>query len=189
MDWVGTVWAKLGGGAVLLAGIIWLVRKVLSVYIEAAVKQRMETKSRSAADETAVDKALFEKFLETLPSDGSIAFIDEHNMAGFSFDNSRLEQLERFRYGWDDPEHEFLDLELEEKRRRLLELSKKYLGFVAFETFPVEGRSDRQGVPADWETAQPERFRTVVDTLHELAGQVVAAHADLVRTARAKLKC
>src|SRR4030042_616750 len=53
------------------------------------------------------DFELFNNFLETLPSDGSIRFIDEFNMAGFSFRVKNLNQLEEFCQKWSMPEYKF----------------------------------------------------------------------------------
>lgn len=131
------------------------------------------------------DRELFKEFLEVLPSSGSIDFIDTMNMAGFSFDSERLDDLREFYYNWDNAEHEFMDEELEAKRERLHELIGDYTSLISGNTFPTDG--GRQTVPPEWEREQPERFAKVVNELHEKAEEVVEAHQDLVRTGREKL--
>lgn len=131
------------------------------------------------------DRELFKEFLEVLPSSGSIDFIDQKNMAGFSFDSEKLDDLRDFYYDWDDAEHEFMDDELEAKRERLHELVADYTSLIAGKTFPTD--SGHQTVPPEWEYEQPERFAKVVNELHEKADAVVEAHQDLVRTGREKL--
>ena len=131
------------------------------------------------------DRELFHEFLEVLPSSGSIDFIDRRNMAGFSFDSEKLNDLHEFYYNWDDAEHEFMDDELEAKRKRLHELIGDYTSLISGNTFPTD--SGQQTVPPEWEYNQPERFGKVVGELHEKAGAVVEAHQDLVRTGRKKL--
>jgi hypothetical protein len=43
------------------------------------------------------------------------------------------------------------------------------------------------GVPKEWRQDKPAEYQAIIRELHELADQVVDAHADLVRTGRAKL--
>lgn len=131
------------------------------------------------------DKALFEELRKDLPSKGSISFIDEWNMAGFSFSRSALDQLDLFDYKWDDAEHEFLDPELETLRKKLHVLVRSYLQFLSLNTWPTHG--DFSTVPPEWEETQPERFDQTVTRLHNEAGEIVKTHQDLFRLARKKL--
>ena len=131
------------------------------------------------------DKALFEELRKDLPSKGSISFIDEWNMAGFSFARSALDQLDSFDYKWDDAEHEFLDPELETLRKKLHGLVRSYLQFLSLNTWPTHG--DYSTVPPEWEETQPERFQATVSRLHNEAGEIVKTHQDLFRLARKKL--
>lgn len=135
---------------------------------------------------TDADKDLFEAFKSTLPSKGSISFIDEQNMAGFSWPRKNLEQLEKFYHEWDDAEHEFLSNELESLRLKLHQLIGDYLGQIAVNTFPTNN-PDRQTVPSEWELENPKRFFDVVNSLHETAGEIVKTHQDLIRTGRKRL--
>ena len=128
------------------------------------------------------------RLLTTLPSQGSISFIKDFNMAGFSFPQKALEHLKEFDWYWGNAEHEFLDSELEEKRKELHDLVGEYLGFMALNTFPLDTDVNRSWVPADWEETQHERFWEVVNKLHDMAGRIVELHTDLVRTARDRLK-
>lgn len=137
-------------------------------------------------DTTTPDSKLFEQFKEVLPSNGSIKFIDEQNMAGGSWPRKMLEDLERFYYEWNDAEHEFLDNDLEKDRTKLHALIGDYLGQVATNTFPTD-HPERQTVPLEWETDNPKRFFDVVNKLHEIAGLIVEMHQGLIRKARQKL--
>ncbi|HDG9766713.1 hypothetical protein [Acinetobacter nosocomialis] len=132
------------------------------------------------------DLQLFNQFKETLPSKGSISFIDEQNMAGFSWPSSALNQLDDFYHDWGDAEHEFIDTELETIRSKLYELVGNYLGQIAINTFPAN-TSGRQTVPPEWEETNPKHFFEVVNKLHETAGQIVKTHQDLIRLGRQKL--
>jgi hypothetical protein len=132
------------------------------------------------------DQALFRKFLRDIPTVGSISFIKDADMAGCYFPSARLEQLRTFWHGWENADHEFMDKQLEAKRKVFHTLVATYMKAIGTNTFPtrVEGF---QTVPPEWETEQPERFNRVVDELHRLAGQIVEVHQDLVRLGRSRL--
>lgn len=213
MDW-GTFWTalltSLGGTTVVLVGLGWLFDKWLGTKIEASVRHEydkkiethkaeleqktaatlrtMESQFQDAVDRKAFDKDLFRQFLAVLPSAGSIEFIRVNNFAGFSFDRRRLEQIEDFVHTWDNVEHEFLDPDLESKRKELLAEAGRFLGQIAVNTFPMPKDVNRSSVPEDWETDQPERFTKVVETIHGLAAKTVSIHTDLVRLGRERLK-
>lgn len=143
-------------------------------------------KSDRAEGPTQSDRDLFEEFKASLPSKGSISFIDEQNMAGFSWLRENLKQLEKFYHQWDDAEHEFLSNELESLRSKLHHLIGDYLGQIAVNTFPANN-SERQTVPPEWEIENPKRFFEVVNSLHETAGEIVKTHQDLIRVGRKRL--
>lgn len=131
------------------------------------------------------DAALFTRFKTALPSQGSISFINDQNMAGISWRHSHLDQLNRFYHEWDDVEHEFIDAEMEAMRSQLHDLVGDYLGQIAVNTFPTHN-PDRQTVPPEWEESKPEHFFSVVNRLHETAGKIVKLHSDLFRLGRLK---
>lgn len=134
---------------------------------------------------TESDRLLFEKFKSTLPSKGSISFIDEQNMAGFSWPRNSLNQLEVFYHEWDDAEHEFLSNELESLRSKLHRLIGEYLGQIAVNTSPARS-PDRQTVPPELELQNPKKFFEIVNSLHKMAGEIVKTHQDLIRAGRRK---
>lgn len=132
------------------------------------------------------DLALYEELTALLRSDGVIGFLNETNMAGFSFLSSALNPLEEFQTGWNRPEREFISPALEDIRSRLWVKANEYMGVINLETFAAH-LPGRQTVPADWEYTQPDRFWHVVNKLHDLAGQIVEIHAELIRTGRREL--
>lgn len=142
---------------------------------------------RSKVDEArAHDRALYDQLTALLSSKGVIGFLDRNNMAGFSFVQAKFEPLWEFLYEWNVPEREFLSPELEVIRKALWEKVDAYTGLLAFETFPTHN-PDRHTVPPEWEHEQPDRFWRVVNAFHELAGEIVTLHGDLVRTGKAQL--
>lgn len=213
MDWgtFGTALLTSVGGTAAVVGVLaWLGDKWLGTKIEASVRHEydkkieshkaeleqktaaalrtMEAHFQEAVDKKAFDKDLFRQFLAVLPSSGSIEFIRGNNFAGFSFDRRQLGQLEDFAYGWDNVEHEFLDPELEAKRKELLAETGHFLREIAINTFPMPKDVHRSSVPEEWERDQPKRFEEVVNKIHGLAATVVSIHADLVRLGRERLK-
>lgn len=213
MDW-SAFWTALltsiGGTTVLATILAWLGKKWIGARIENSVRheydvklethkaklqqevtetvRKLETEFQDAVDRQATDKDLFRRFLTTLPSSGSITFLRDNNFAGFSFRRSRLRDLDTFYHEWHDAEHEFLDGELEQIRKRLHELTAEFLSYLAVNTWPLDGDVESSWVPPEWEDVQPERFRETVDRIHDLAGRIVDVHASLVRMGRAKLK-
>lgn len=132
------------------------------------------------------DRALYDELIALLRSDGVIGFLKRTNMAGFSFDPTKLESLWDFHHSWQHPEREFISPELEKIRAELWKKADEYSGLIALETFSI-GSNGRSGVPEEWEYTQPERFNRVVKGLHGIAGQIVFLHTQLVRVGRQEL--
>lgn len=173
------------------------IRNSLSKTFETALKMIFDNHDLSSSTEPTLigseltnfresDLQLFRQFCETLPSKGSISFIDEQNMAGFSWPSSAISQLHDFYHSWGDAEHEFIDPELESIRSKLYELIGNYLGQIAINTFPANN-PERQTVPPEWEYENPKHFFEVVKQLHETAGQIVKTHQELIRLGRRKM--
>jgi hypothetical protein len=177
-------------GLAFLASAVWFIRHPqwdstvaglasLGVLVGALIEQKIHRGKET-------DRRLFQQFKAVLPSKGSIDFIDKFNMAGFSFDVSRLDDLYNFLHDWDDAEHEFLDRKLEEKRKRLLKLVAEYSHLIGLNTWQTN--RGFQTVPPEWETEQPTRFYETVEKLHAKAGEIVETHQQLVRLGRRKLE-
>lgn len=133
------------------------------------------------------DRKLFDELSNLLSSNGVIGFVDQHNMAGFSFADARLDPLREFYYEWNKPERVFLTPEIEAAKMTLWAKADEYLEIIATETFSTETNVDRRWVPQDWEITQPDRFWRVVKQLHSLAGEIVSLHAELIRTGKLHL--
>lgn len=132
------------------------------------------------------DLALYGDLTALLNTDGIIGFLNDTNMAGFSFLANALNPLEEFQHSWNRPEREFISPTLESLRSRLWVKANEYMNFINLETYPAH-LPGRQTVPEDWENTQPDRFRRIVNTLHQLAGEIVDLHRELVRTGRKEL--
>ena len=132
------------------------------------------------------DITLFKDFIETLPYEGSITFIDCTDMSSSHFDPEKHNELRNFYYHWDDASHEFVDIKIKKRRKVLWELIEKYIMQLGTNTVPTD--DGLQTVPLEWKTEQPDRYQEVVDNFHNLAGQIVVAHQELIRYAKQKLR-
>ncbi len=214
MDWSAFLTALLtsivGTGAMIALAIFlgkkWLVTRIAeSVKHEYATKleehkadlqeqvhrsiQDMKAGFQEALDKKAVDKALFAKFFEVLPSSGCIELVATFSTSGGLFNRKSLEPLETFLREWGMPERQFLDPEIDQKRERLHTITGKYLLSIYENTSPVNSTPGHCSVSPELKAREPDRFREVVSEIRDLEEQLVAAHRDLVETARRKLIC
>lgn len=159
-----------------------LVYNLITVYFDKFLISKQETLKQEKW--LSKDKVLFKKFLEELPSNGSIEFLKTHSFQnGFYLEN--LRQIQNFTQNWDNAEHEFIDAKLETLRKQLLENIKTFLyinsmgsyslGNGYFTTIPDAYRLDDFNVP-----------KHVIDKMKEmddLAEKVVELHQKLIRIA------
>ncbi len=131
------------------------------------------------------DIQLFRKFLAALPSDGDMYYVSHEDMGG-PIDMDQLNQLRRFKYDWNNAEHEFIDRDLESKRKILRNLIEEFYSYLGQTTWQVKD-TRFQRVPQEWQYEQPERFRQAVDRLNSHADEIFHLHQDLVRTGKKKL--
>lgn len=134
----------------------------------------------------AYDLKLYEEYLQLMRSDGVIGFIDEFNMAGFSFPSKKLDPLLDFVANWNAPEREFSSPEIDKVRLELWNMAQRYILEISRSTFPANGPGWIT-VPPEWEDRFPDRFDRVVKELHKMAGEIVEIHGRLVRTAKSVL--
>ena len=127
------------------------------------------------------DYHLFNNFLNLLPYDGGIKFIEEFNMGGGRFKKSNLDQLKVFCEEWTTPEHEFLDKKLEKIRGELHEKISEYLNYLATNTWGTEQSIDFISIPPEWKGKNPTRFYETVEKLHKLSEEVVELYRQLVK--------
>lgn len=131
------------------------------------------------------DRELLHKLLEVLPYEGSISYIDCTDISDIHFDPEKHNDLRNFYYHWDDASHEFLDKNIEKRRKVLWDLIEQYIMSLGTNTVPTD--DGLQAVPPEWKTEHPERYKEVVDNFHSLAGQIVLSHQEMIRYAKKKL--
>jgi hypothetical protein len=133
------------------------------------------------------DKKTLRDLLEIVPSNGPIRFLRSNNFGGFSFEWRRVDDIERFLYDRNGPDHEFLDSGIEAARKTFRKACRALLVALVTHTFPTH-TSGYQAVPDEWELDQPDRFREAVDEIHTAASAVCNTYDELVRLARRKLR-
>lgn len=139
-----------------------------------------------AEEAIATDIQVYRLLVKVLPWNGSMSFISTNNFAGFSFSLSDLDQLNDYERLCKNPTFEFIDPDLESLRSELLSHIDKFTMTIATQTFPTNN-SGRNSVPEEWEFEQPDRFREVVQVLHDTAHNAVETYSSLVRTGTRKL--
>lgn len=124
------------------------------------------------------DKALFEKFKSTFPSNGrSAIFLRDHDIGG-SFHPDVLNELDAFLYGWDNSEHEFIDRGLEAARNILLINGRDFRNELSTEVSMNYGGMLTMGMH-DFELRKD--MLTKRDELNRLASRVYKAHQNLMK--------
>ncbi|AQT58895.1 hypothetical protein [Cellvibrio sp. PSBB023] len=133
------------------------------------------------------DIALFKKFQECLPINGAIKFIKEHDFLG-SFTIEEISPFNRFVYEWENPEHEFIDIELEALRKELYGLIKEFTQAIGRYSSP--NSMGRQSVRVHSQEGIPEfekKFEQEAGIINNAASAVEACHSNLIRVGRKKL--
>jgi hypothetical protein len=166
--------------------MMWLLWRV--PYWQRDEAQRFIDEIGKPPDTTRqTDARLLARFLDLLPSNSEpIYMMRSHDFAARWF-RKDLEPLRIFATEWDNTEHEFIDPELEQKRKELLKAVDNFWGLYAVQTFVVRHDPTRSEVPRELETEDYAKFQNVVASLNKAAYQIFVLHQDLVRVARSKV--
>lgn len=133
------------------------------------------------------DKKVFELIVGILPWHRSIQFLRENNFAGFAFKWNRLDDLSRFVHECHNPVLEFVDPDLEGLRSTLLQDIREFMTELSTQSWPLNHNADMQQVPPELEIEQPDRFYSLVKSLHDKAGAICDGYDTLIKTAVRKL--
>lgn len=137
------------------------------------------------------DKALYNKFLEILPSNSaSIYLLRDHDFGG-SYNNDHITQIGDFTYKWDNTEHQFLDVELESKRMDFLHACNLFISKLVNSSGPINTGPLYSVIPdghrGDWE--QPDYINENINDLNEKATNCHRIHQEFITLCKRKLKC
>lgn len=131
------------------------------------------------------DMKLFQKFLDTLPSNDAIQYLRDTPMEGI-VDASRFRGLNKFIHEWDNAENEFMTRTIEKHKRKLMESISVFLGYFSLNTWNL--RENLQQIPPEWREDQPARYKKVETELNRMADNIVKTHQQFVRLCKVKLK-
>ncbi len=150
-------------------------------------------RARLAAPEKTAslhDKELFGAFTALLPPNQTVRFFKEHDFGG-SFSKSDVAPLYSFVETWDSVDKEFLDEELEKKRKVIYSLASELSSEIVGRTVPLMNGdllsvfSDRQRA-----TGQPRPTSVIEDAkvLNEKSSSFVPKYEEFVRLCKGKLE-
>jgi hypothetical protein len=159
---------------------------LLVAYITLDVKTQNETLSNDIGHVN--DRALFKKLREVLPSNGPIRFARYHDFGG-TFNLENVMPIKEFSLDWNNAEHEFIDEELEELKKELLEKSSKFSSTIAINTSP--NRKGFQSVYPDTHLDSEEdfekRMKKEIAEIHGAADDLFKIHQKIMKAGRKKL--
>ncbi|NOR45341.1 MAG: hypothetical protein GQ534_07110 [Candidatus Delongbacteria bacterium] len=132
------------------------------------------------------DVGLYNELIELLSDSGVVKFLKEQDFNG-SFLHDYIEPLIKFVILWDNPEHEFIDPDIEQKRVELLKSAKRLANKIANKTSyinasvqSVKPRHLLSGPMPDWVKRDAEEINQVADDF-------VEKYDEFVRFAKIKL--
>jgi hypothetical protein len=114
-------------------------------------------------------------------------FLRGPNFAGCSFSTHDIENFRVVVQHRAEPQHEFIDAELEELRRRFIDNGEVLSRMIARRLRRVPEQEGWYRIPIESRDTNPERFERVAAVLEKQAAKTRAAYDALVRRARQKL--
>lgn len=145
---------------------------------------------KSSTQVHPADMELFEALSYLLPSTKVAKFLKEQNFSG-SYRGSSIMPLHTFVDEWNNVEHEFIDVELEELRKSLHDATKDFVHTL--NTYSRSLRGDFYSIkPVDYASnyhpSMDLKRKQEGDEINSKADVVVEIHQKLFKRAREKLK-
>lgn len=131
------------------------------------------------------DRRTLERIITQMTTGNVINIIREFDF-GNSFDTLVLDVIGEFA-SQNDPNHEFIELDLEQRRKSLLTACKMFLADAGRFTWALNNSNVRR-VPSEWHETNPSHYESVVNGLNDKASDIFRIYEDLIRTARRKLE-
>lgn len=165
-----------------------LAHNITNKYITYKENQGAKSDQEAYAD---VDRELFHIFLTDFPSGSrSTRLLREHDF-GNSYHEGNTREIDNFVDSWDTAEREFLDAELEAKRRELWETCHVFLYKLSMGSYDLGGGPMYSCIPDAYRSAWnwPEHVEEKIKELNEYSAKCYTLHRELVLLGRRKLKC
>ena len=136
------------------------------------------------------DKELFNKFLETLPSNDNINFLNNHDFVN-PFNIRNMDGLENFVETWSNAETEFMDNKIEDLKKELLVNAEKLIYDLAMGSYIIRNSESMATTIPDMyfgnEYALPDSLIEKIKKLNSLSQKVFDLHQAFIRICREKL--
>ncbi|WP_123567262.1 hypothetical protein [Pseudomonas vranovensis] len=162
----------------------------LEKVIESQKRAKEHDESIKRADEQRlVDRELLKKLLIDLPSNGrSIVFLRDHDLGG-SFNQTNLDEIEKFVLDWNCVERKFLNGDLEEKREILWSAFNKFNSKLAMNAYDLHGGPMYSCIPDQFRGREwPSHVEEKIDELNALSTQCFKIYTEFVILARRSLQ-
>ncbi len=177
--------AIIGFGLIFLALAYNLSNKYLN-YISIVKPAQI---AKQAQVET--DKVLFASFLKDFPSNGaSLELLRDHDFYS-GFHHNSVDKLDEFVGTWNTAEMEFLDEDIEMKRKELHTNCAVFNHKLALKAHYINGGPILSCVPDGFRGAftLPEHVEKPIDELNKLSRQCYELHQEFIKFVRGTLKC
>lgn len=159
------------------------------VGVIAEIYRRFKHKTPNNSVSRSHDQALFHEFQQILPAEPTLRLFKEHDF-GNSFRKQAIGPLYDFVATWDTVEKEFLNKEVESKKKSLYSAAEDLAMEFARRTVPI-GAGDFASVFSDNQrnSGHPRPPSVIEDArvLNEKTTEFVPKYEDFVRTSRSKL--
>jgi hypothetical protein len=132
------------------------------------------------------DKKTLRDLMEMVPSGESISLLRSYDF-GAAYRADAMDSISKFVTLCAGPEHEFLDAELEKKRRKFWVCCQGLLRVLGHRTFAMPPDGELRAVPREWHFEKPLLFKSAVEEIHTASEAVCRAYDSLIRGARKKL--
>lgn len=133
------------------------------------------------------DARLLARFLKLLPSNSGPIHMTRNFDFGARWFRGDLEPLRTFATEWSNADHEFIDPDLEHKRKEFLKAVGDFWTIYGQQTFVVQHDPKRSEVPRELRDVDEAKYEEVVGSLNKAASRIFRVHQDLVRVARTRV--
>lgn len=137
-----------------------------------------------------LDRKLFLKIKEILPiTEGSITFIRNHTY-NVPWCIEMHNDLKNYSGHCQNPDFEFIDLDLEIHRCKLTEFIEKFRDALSVVSFPTDRSTSEYreiAVYPDIKYSKPDIYYRAIDDVHQTANKLCSAYDSLIRLGRRKL--
>jgi hypothetical protein len=136
----------------------------------------------------ARDRRVYSAFTEQIKYDPTIVYFKHHGFEA-SFDLDILEPFHRYEYYCDDPNNQFVDVELEKLRGGFLNAANRLCSLLALNTWPLKHSTRHLNqIPQEWRETNSARLDKLLADLDEAHGTLVTAYEGLVHECQIRLE-